>query len=242
IYWEVNDILTVDMKDVDITDQNGIPMAKYSKIDISLGEGFNAGISFGHHFTDHLSGELGVSYLFGATAQARTTATGLNITQNMSATMLQFNPSVVIDAGDGSWTPYARLGFIAGFGKITYEVEGIDDDGKDSYTMILDDDIAAGWTAGLGIRHSLNDKISIFGELSGVAMNYAPGKAEVTEYTSNGVDQLNQLTVNERKVEFFDDFDYPLIISQPADEPYTALKKKLPFGSFGLRFGARINL
>lgn len=241
IDWEVNNLIDITMVDLDVYQNGSFTYLKSSQINLSLGEGFNTGLAFGHDFNEHVSGELGLSYLFGSTTTATYTGFDESATNRLSASLLRINPSVVIDAGSGDWVPYAKFGFIVGFGKVDFEAESISASETSNGRLEIDG-TAAGWTSSIGIRHEMSSKVSLFGEVSLVAMNYTPSKAKLTEYDINGVDQLNTLTVSDREVEFVDDFDFPATLPQPTDQPYTTLQKQLPFGSIGLRIGARINL
>ncbi len=218
----------------------GINSSTDERVNVSLGKGLNVGGAFGYMFNKNIGAELGISYLLGGKSKAKDKYLGGKTDYTLSAKMLRINPSIVIASGLDGINPYAKFGLIVGSGSVMYEVN--DNDGGDIEIIKIkwNGGLAFGLNAGVGALFNLSDKMAFFGEINMVNMSYAPTKGKVTEATYNGVDELPYMTTREKEAEFVDSYTYSSS-NPPADsQPSKALKRKLPFGSFGINFGLRI--
>lgn len=211
------------------------------QINVSLGKGLNFGGAFGYMFNKNIGAELGISYLLGDKFKAKETYSGVTNNLTLSSKMLRINPSFVIAAGFEKINPYAKLGLVIGYGSILFDNNANEDGAIVVREMKLNGGMALGLSSGIGAIFNQSDKMSFYSELTMVNLAYAPTKGEVTSATFNGVDNLPNMSISEKNVEFVDHYTYnssnPPVSSQPAKE----LKQKLPFGSFGLNIGLRIN-
>jgi len=213
----------------------------YEQVNVSLGKGLNLGGAFGYMFNENIGVELGISYLLGGKSKAKNTYIGGTTDYTLSSKMLRINPSLVIASGFEKINPYAKFGLVIGSGSIMCEYNDNDDGDILVMKMKLNGGIALGLSSGIGAMFNLSDNMSFFGELNMVNLSYAPTKGEVTEATYNGVDELPDLTTSEKEIEFVDSYTYNSS-NPPADsQPSKELKQKLPFGSFGVNIGLRIN-
>lgn len=210
----------------------------YEQVDVSLGKGLNLGGSFGYMFNEQMGLELGVSYLFGDASKAKHTEVDGATEYTLSSRMLRFNPSFVIASNFEKINPYAKFGFIMGFGSVMYETVDNDNGDIEVEKLKLNGGMALGLTSALGLRYNLNDKMAVYGEFNMINLSYAPTTGEVTEATSNGVNELPDMTTREKEIEFVDSYTG----DSPDAQPRKELKQSLPFGSFGLNIGLRINL
>nr|NQU93608.1 outer membrane beta-barrel protein [Bacteroidota bacterium] len=215
----------------------------FESIFISLGQGFNAEAAFGYMFNKHVGADLGISYLWGSTFEAKRQTEMSNIKYTLSSNMLRFSPSIVIRAGFDKFDPYAKFGCVFGLGKVFYT----DDDfnygqsGESEY----EGGMAFGINAAAGVIFKLNDKLSLFGEINTINMSYSPTKSTLTKATENGADILPNLHVYNKEVEYVDSYDRePYDPNNPEPDytkPRQELKFALPFGSIGLNIGLKIN-
>lgn len=227
-------------------------------VNLSLGKGMNFGANVGYMFNKNIGAEIGVNYLLGGKTEGTysdyytyTDPTGYTeeswekSTQQMSAKMLQINPSFVVAGGFEKWNPYAKVGVVLGFGSIEMEADYSDNMGNNgSYAMTLNEGMAFGLSGSFGTQYILNDQISLFGEASLVSLSYSPKKGEITKYNEDGVDMLPSLTTQDKETEFVDKTsEYYDGSSTPSDPntPSQELKTSYQFSSIGLRVGVKFN-
>jgi opacity protein-like surface antigen len=204
---------------------------------LPLGKGINVGANFGYMFNKNLGFEVGVNYLLGGTTTAnQTNYNGDYGNSEVSAKMIQIKPSIVFRAGFDKINPYAKVGMVIGSGKITNtQIE------KNLANLYVDTREFSGGTpigfhSGLGLLFKLNEKLSLFGELNLVSLEYAPNKAIFTESTKNGIDQLPTKTNQQKETEFLESFTDTGAPSNP-NEPSKSPKLPFSFNSFGVNIG-----
>lgn len=216
----------------------------------SFGKGLQAGAIFGYMFNPNIGAELGISYLFGGKIESKDEdhyqGESSMYENTRSAKMLRFTPALKMTVGNGDIKPYMRSGLVIGTaGKIKSV-------GKDTFTgefnngvtereMELTGGISLGFAGALGADFMLSDKIGLFTELGVITQSWAPKKGEVTRYTVDGVDRMNDLKTREKEFEFVESYtvNYPTV---DENSPTQTLKMYQPFSSFSLNAGVRIAL
>lgn len=214
-------------------------------VNYSLGKGLNFGGAFGYMFNKNIGAELGISYLLGATTKIINESDyGTNqykAEQTMHSNMLRFIPSLVIVSGFEGINPYAKFGLLIGTGSVFMGNDRNMNRDISVEKWKYNGGVALGLNSALGAIFNINDNISLFGEIDMVNLSYAPTKGELTEATYNGVDNLPDMTTNEKEIEFVDSYtlntDSPTIDSEPAKQT----KFKMPYGSVGLNVGLKIS-
>ena len=219
---------------------------KHEQIIFSFGKGLNFGADFGYMFNKNLGAEIGVSYLIGGNTISTLTQPNNSTEITVSSKMLRINPSLVITSGFEKINPYAKFGLILGSGYVilssNQEISGFSGQQSNSESIKLSGAIAIGLTSGIGALYKINDKLSFFGELNMINLSYGPTKGIKTDFRIDGVDMLPSLTTRQKETEYLDSFTETSSNSNPQDsEPSKKLKQKLPFGSFGLNLGLRVN-
>ncbi len=219
---------------------------KHEQIIFSFGKGLNFGADFGYMFNKNLGAEIGVSYLIGGNTISTLTQPNNSTEITVSSKMLRINPSLVITSGFEKINPYAKFGLILGSGYVilssNQEISGFSGQQSNSESIKLSGGIAIGLTSGIGALYKINDKLSFFGELNMINLSYGPTKGIKTDFRIDGVDMLPSLTTRQKETEYLDSFTETSSNSNPQDsEPSKKLKQKLPFGSFGLNLGLRVN-
>jgi outer membrane protein W len=216
----------------------------------SYGKGIQPGINIGYMFNPNIGADLGISYLLGGKIESKDEVhndSGSEIYEyTMSAKMLRFTPALKMTVGNGNVKPYMRAGLVIGVaGKIKSEI-------KDTSTGYYGNDIeesvreftggiSLGFSGALGADFMLSDNIGIFAEMGVITQSWAPKKGEMTKYTRDGVDLLDDLTTYIKEVEFVESFtrDYN---NFDENSPQQVLKTYYPFSSVGINAGIRIAL
>ncbi len=237
------------------------------QINVSLGKGLCINGSLGYMINGNLGFEVGMSYLIGAKITATKTSTNTTYITDLSvskdedtytyqAKMFRLNPTVIIASGMEGINPYAKFGMTLGFGSFTAEQSknntttmkrtslGKADTVITSNTSAkneLSGGMAIGFNATLGCAFTVSENISIFAEINMVNMSYSPDKNELTEYTVNGVNQLPNMTVSQKQINYYETLVTSNATIYPTTEPSQALKQSLNFGSIGLNIGMKIN-
>ena len=216
---------------------------KHEQIFFSFGKGLNFGADFGYMFNKNLGAEIGVSYLIGGNTISTLTQPNNSTEITVSSKMLRINPSLVITSSFEKINPYAKFGLILGSGYVILSSnQEISGQQSNSESIKLSGGIAIGLTSGIGALYKINDKLSFFGELNMINLSYGPTKGIKTDFRIDGVDMLPSLPTRQKETEYLDSFTVTSSNSNPQDsEPSKALKQKLPFGSFGLNLGLRVN-
>jgi outer membrane protein W len=211
----------------------------------SFGKGINAGLQFGYMINDNIGIELGINYLLGG----KTTATDVSVgggfggtagttVTDVSAKMLQINPSVVLATSINKMSPYAKLGLVIGSGTITQNDNFTSSGFTGTRKVEYKGGVALGFSSALGINFNINDKLSLNTELSLVNMQYTPTKSSITVATSNGTDVLSTLSVRDKETEFSSSVTYGGTIPTNT-APRQSNSFATPFGSIGVNVGIR---
>lgn len=222
---------------------NGNLTTTHETVDISLGKGVNIDATFGYMFNKNVGTELGFSYLKGSNSSTLENSNNFSDTRNISiaASMIRFIPTILIVTEYKKIYPYAKLGLIVGSGSYT-----VIDDAKGSspyYTSTkYDGGFAFGYFSGFGANYKLNNKISLFGEISIISMSYAPNKSEITESKMNGVNILPNMTIRDKQTEYSDNYTEDNNSSSNTSVPRKSLKQSIPFSSIGFNIGIRYYL
>ncbi|MBE0647922.1 MAG: hypothetical protein IH596_09065 [Bacteroidales bacterium] len=156
-------------------------------------------------------------------------------------------PAIKFRPVSGNITPYAKVGLLISCINLTYTYEGnyltthpqYYPTSHESYTYEMKRKLNLGANVAIGVDFYLIDLLSIFVEANGNFINYVPNKAVYTEYIVNGKDELKNLTLPEREVEFVNSFSSTG--NQDITEPSKQLKITVPFSSLGLQAGIRFN-
>lgn len=215
---------------------------KIDDIMLSLGKGANFGVNLGYMFTPHVGAELAVDYFLGSKTTAKMKWTNYPndvYDQKVSAKSIQLKPTVVIRGKQAQVTPYAKIGAVIGLGnKITYSYEYYEEPNyTENKEWELKEGVSAGFTGSLGVDFAINNQVSIFGEITGIAMNYAPKKASMISYTENGVSYINDFYTNEREITFEDEYTP----SNDPNQPTKTSRISTPFSSIGLNVGVKFH-
>ena len=208
-------------------------------VKVNLGTGINVGANFGYMFNKNIGFELGANYLFGSKIKAsQTSYTGDYGNSEVFAKMIQIKPTLVFRSGFEKINPYAKVGMIIGSGKIINTQDQKNGPDTTNFILELDGGTPIGFHASIGTLYKINTKLSLFGEVNLVSLEYAPKKGNYTKYIKNGEDILPLLQTREKEVEFVDSFIEFGEASNP-NEPSKAAIIPFSFSSFGIKVGVQ---
>lgn len=229
--------------------------SKLSIVKGSYGKGITPALGFGYMINDNFGAELGLSYLLGGANKAdiKVNQSGpgyvySNTTEVSSkARGIFLSPSLVVKAGnsESKLRPYARVGFVLPLaGKVTTDVnttEVTTFTGLSATTKKTEEvtetkgKLSLGYTGAFGVSYSLSEKLGLFVELSGQALNIWSKSSKLTKSTTDGKDNLPGLDVNDKETEYVNDLDTS--VTQPSTSPAKALSQTANFNSLGLNVG-----
>jgi len=211
--------------------------------------------TFGYMFTDNLGVEAVISYFSGREYEAVATNLDQRLSQiryeSRASTLTRsngflFSPLLKLTAGDGLIRPYLMAGPV--FGKVDFR--------RDHDSMSIDEGVTSSektsteYSGGLakgargvvGVEFAIKNNFSLFTEVVITGMNYYPKKSEVTRYEIDGEDQLNTLTVEQRKVNYVErvttDTDGPI---DSGDEPDRQPRISMPLSSIAANIGVKLS-
>ena len=251
-YVKINTGYGINMSSSNLQKQSGASTSSSNSIsqtieavNYSLGKGLNFGGAFGYMFNKNIGAELGISYLLGGTtkivSEANYNTLYYKYERTMHSNMLRFIPSVVIASGFEGINPYAKFGLLIGTGSLFMDSNGNGDGDKWVEKWKYNGGFALGLNSAIGAIFTINDNISIFGEIDMVNLSYAPTKGTLTEATINDVDQLPTMTTSQKETEYVDSYTYNPADPLPESEPAKQTKFKMPYGSVGVNVGMKIN-
>ncbi len=210
----------------------------------NFGNGISPSISAGYMFNSNIGFEIGLGYQFGKNRVNKNTFLNPStlktypVETRLKCDWFWVNPQFVLATQNSGFSPYGRLGVRIGFSpKMTILAENKDDLGVQKTE--ISGGMPWGFNVALGIKKELTEKISFFGELEMLQMNYSPTNSEIVEFKdAQGNDILSTLSEKNTKTEFTDSWKSPDIVDE---SPNKAAKINIPMSSFKLNFGIRFN-
>ena len=176
-----------------------------------LGNSMNFNLAFGRVLSDYLKVELAINGQAGFSASSTYKSvsgesnTSLTVISKQGCNMLQLIPALTFSAGRQKVNPYARIGFIIGVlpGVVDQTTRTQEDSYYGSSTTETKSRISGGITLGFnaagGAEFNFTEKFGMFAELVFNGISYSPTKGKYTVYTIDGVDQLGDMTTDEKE-------------------------------------------
>ena len=209
---------------------------------ISLGEGWNFGGAIGFMFSKNFGIEIAVSNLYSNTFKGEYITNLYKRDFSLSSKMLQVTPTLILTTGTKKINPYAKLGFITGFGSINFKEDAILTSGVPISTETeLKGGTAFGVNTKFGLDFNVSPGFSLFSEINIISLSYSPTKGGYTKYTYAGTDQLPYMSSSNKDIEFVDEYSYDIwsYQSQDKNKPQKRLKENFPYSSIGIQIGTR---
>lgn len=235
-------------------DNEVITTSTFTQTKINLGKGINFGAAFGYMFNDNFGAELGLAYFLGSKSsfnqefRNEIDPSNIEITSlggEIYANQFRINPSLVVSTDFHDFVPYAKFGVILGLG--TKVVETYTDSKYIGTENVVQEftstgGMAFGISGTLGFLYKINKKTGIFLELATTAMNYSPKKRELTAYTINGDNELNDnIQLMTRETEYVKETTVNSTDEIDPTQTTLASQIKYPMSAFNLNLGVRFS-
>ena len=223
------------------------------QVALSLGKGINFGGAVGYMFNKNVGTELAFDYLIGGktsytnSKSSNSTSSSSKTDYDISASMLQIIPSLVISAGMEKINPYAKFGFVIGSAKITTNQNttntasfgGSTNTNTSERTIETLTNTGLGFKGSLGAMFAVNSNISVFAELTSINMSLNLKSGTITKDTTNGVDNLIGKSINDTQTVYEDTLTTNSPKTVNPNEPSKAATISFPFSSFGINVGLK---
>jgi len=217
-------------------------------VSASYGAGANFNFAVGFKFNENLILDFNVQYLAGRKFETSSIYTVEDIgfsgrAEETNSSTLFINPSIIFSAGFGRRAPYGRFGIIAASPIITednyfyYDIDGIN---ETDISWKYGGGLAIGFQTAIGMNWKINDRLDIYTETSFVSMTYYAKEANMTEYLSNGMDIMDQLSVWDKQIVYKKKID-PARQYDP-DKPQIRLVEATPFSYISAQAGIRFTV
>lgn len=221
---------------------------------LSLGNGMNFGINTGYLFNKYIGFDLGINYQIGNATTGTQNSTYYDsipvpsfgkssFKQSFRSNMLYITPSLLLQTDLKKFSPYAKLGFAMGYGKIYHDVEEYHNVyGSSKYTEEFYGGLALGFELGMGATYNLNERFGIYAEAYYRNMTYSPKKSTITAHSRNGNDDLDQYSAAYIETEYEKEVTEDKDRSQPDySSPSKETLISFPYHSLGLKLGLKLN-
>jgi len=224
---------------VENADKNGNVTNTFSK----LGTGFGFSVAAGYQWLPHLGFEVGLGYFMGMQTNL---LSSYDATETTNGSLFQMVPSIVFSTKLGRLQPYLKTGLIMALP----EVYGEDiqyDRSNPNQTIVTDskfkyyNGLALGVHTALGCNLPLMDnRFSLFAEVSLNDIGYVPDRIMIYAQTVNGVDDYSQMTTSDKEGIFRRTLS--LNNSSNSDKPTDLSQTLIPFSSLAFNIGLKWNL
>lgn len=238
--WAPDDIPDGNINEI----ESGIRNIEISNTSFGAGIHYNATV--GRKISNILKIECQFAYLDGKTYRRQVKFISAELNEYYSGNILWIAPGINIELNQNKKiSPYARIGIAIGIlGKIQRN-QVIDD----KQNTIIESEftfskgVALGVSSSIGLQYNIptksniNNRWKIFSEIRLLSSSYGPDEGNFEKYLVNGVEQISTFSINQKTVEYKD--NYLKNENQPIDDtkPTIALKRYYPFSSLGVNIG-----
>jgi len=217
----------------------------------SWGQGLDANLRFSRMLCEHFGAGLEFSYLSGRKFKIEESLTqsamGNLYTERLEYTgnlrSVRLSPQIYYRGEDcAGFTPYSRVGLqlnLSNSMKQTYRETTIDN----AITTVYEEEAKVkgkfnmGFNAAIGAMYNLSDNLGIYGEGFFNNSAFVPKTWELTSYTVDGQDELNNLTTSQKRIEYEKEISGSSALPPDPNSPTKALANPMPAGAWGLRLG-----
>jgi hypothetical protein len=205
----------------------------------SFGSGFSGNVAFGGSLGNGMLGyDLEVGYLTSKKYKSSDSYAFQDYEGKTEFTSkaqsIQFTPSLSFTAGTGKFQPFARMGPVLAITTLKQDQDGSGTDQTSyHYTYKYTGGLSLGFKGALGVNYSLNDNLQLFTEMNFISMSYSARKREITEYTEDGEDRLDDIDEDDRTI------DIEKEVEGEGEGGFPPTRDSVSMGSVGLQFGVR---
>ena len=232
---------------------SGSDNTTYKTVRYSVGYGLNYAVGGGYMFNKNIGLGLDLNFLMASSPTASVSKTVVDsvklndeLTEKWTVFQLRVIPNIVFSSPIGDkMSLYGRIGIVLGFAThvdLTFEDKASSPAGNQSMTQTLrySGNTPIGMFGALGYGYNFTDKFGVFGEITCIAMNYAPAKSVLTAYSLDGSDKLSTLKTREKETDYNANFTVSGKTAPDENSPSVASPTSYPFSSFGLNLGLRM--
>jgi len=234
------------------TDSYRNQLAKFS-----YGKGFNYELMIGSRISDRINIELSLFYHKSKENELKKTESydiidAFNIDYKYTFLITGYSygvkPNLLYYFNNNSFRPYAKVGASIAFNSLKENINidlyntipGYKPIENIQYKSKYEKEICLGFHLGGGFEITMLQNLFFFTEIYYLQLNYSPKNAEITEYIVNGENTLNDLTTNERYLEFVESYSSNDNLND--NTPYKKLKTKESFSQLGFLLGFKFHL
>ncbi|MEO6316373.1 MAG: hypothetical protein ABIU63_05090 [Chitinophagaceae bacterium] len=230
-----------------------------------LGEGFRIGGGISYVLNDFINVGLDIDYFKSTIQKVRDSSfsqvytTGAmsdrsyneRYTISYDATLLTFSPNITFKAiSRPRWFLYNKIGAV-----ITIRPNSIEHDTRQANSKMnwqgFTKDSAGftdtryewgiknpsfGFSGAIGAQFKITERIRLFSEIQFSHVVFVVSRRKTTSYNVDGVEMVNNLTVNEKQIDFEKDFKTDDWIPDP-NKPDKAVTQRIPITYAGLQLG-----
>lgn len=171
----------------------------------SFATGMKAALGFGYMFSEHVGLQLdasfslsNIAYTYADRNVAFYNSTGNKLMGDLTTTQTANSPfflmpSLVLQSGGEKFNLYSRMGIalpISSKISLSQDINIPPSSGSplhDIYTWDITSSFSLGLTGALGVKYKINDRLSVWGEISMLSMSLYTKEMNLTGITSNGV-------------------------------------------------------
>ena len=230
---------------------------KYDLYKLSFGRGILLDVTIGTKLQKNISFELAGFYNFCRNHKIEVEDytnindeyfVDINYNYEITGKMYGVKPLLQFSGNGKNIKPYIKLGGILGFCsmKETFDI-GVRHSLPQTYftglinsVLEYQEKLTLGFQVSLGIEYNFFKKFWLTGELSHASIQYTPVKAIYSSYKKDRKEIVDDLTVNEREIEFVD--SYCDIDNESPNNPRKTLKNSYSFSSLTFSIGVKMNL
>lgn len=217
----------------------------------TYGPGLNIGLTPGYMFNEHFGVELGLNYFMGSNVDVDMTTTPFGkVTASLHSNQFRLLPSLVVSSGGDKLSVYAKAGLVMpAFGTTFSKIENTGAAGPGSgYTREIETKgaFSIGFNGAIGVSYGISDKLSIFGELSGMNLHINAKEQTLVAATNNGTDVMGFLTTYDKNTTFVDELtatsnNDDFNANYTEDQAREALRTRNNFSALFINLGVKFN-
>lgn len=231
------------------TDFNQTSATTYSSKAVygTYGSGIPISVNLGYMFTQHLGFDLGINYFMGSTVTSdmQKSFLGDDVTTTSQGYQIRILPQLVVSTGnENSVNFYSKFGLVMPVaGETTFKKEGTTFTGVNTQSILVEGtstgNFSIGFNGAFGANYSLNENLSIFGELQAINLRVKNATQTLTKYELGGTDLLSSFTTNSIETEYVSELNENS--NSSVDEPTKTLGSSTNYNSFGINLGIKYN-
>lgn len=206
----------------------------------SYGAGRTYSLVFSHSFNASIESKCTVSYFDGSTVEKTIKFLNSTSSSTFKAKAFLLSPTLNFNIGKKKLRPYAYMGLMFDLGpKILDSAKTNSSYIVSASKYVFYGGAVYGITSGIGLKFYFkeNRKWYFSTEARLISASYSPRKGKLVEYTIDGADALNSLSINDKRVVYKDKYAVDPSAPENPDEPATYSRIYYPFSSIGLSLG-----